>query len=199
MQPGTIEYGGASTGVDGTDGRFYDQRFQANNNLQTPSLTTPLYTNHLFASANGLPIISGGGLAYLNIPTRGGLAGQSNANFCIEIDEFKFFKIIKNVLSRNMLRASSIYSQTDDLASLFSKMDDDFPTAENDTDEQIIASPKARNSLNTHNIKQKIQERTLEKRKNSEIKLSKIKSEHLRDKINQDDEESEESPLKIYL
>ena len=78
-------------------------------------------------------------------------------------------------------------------------MDDDFPTAENDTDEQIIASPKARNSLNTHNIKQKIQERTLEKRKNSEIKLSKIKSEHLRDKINQDDEESEESPLKIYL
>lgn len=42
------------------------------NNQQTPSLTTPLYTNHMFASASGLPIISGGGLAYLNIPTRGG-------------------------------------------------------------------------------------------------------------------------------
>jgi hypothetical protein len=62
------------------------------------------------------------------------------SNFCIEVDEFKFFKIIKNVLSKSGAQntaaasghpgltrpsnAGDSQAETDDLASLFSKIDD---------------------------------------------------------------------------
>jgi len=80
---------------------------------------------------------------------RGGIGGSLNqhfttgsmySNFCIEVDEFKFFKIIKNVLSKSatqnsaavnghaglvrLSNAGDSQAETDDLASLFSKIDD---------------------------------------------------------------------------
>lgn len=118
LYEGTIEYGGASTGLEGTDGRMGDPRYSGHFNQQTPSLRTPLHTNHLMAQVTDMPSVSGG-FAHLNLQSHCGPLGQTNASFCIEVDEFKFFKIIRSVLFRAHKRASVIQSVTDDLASLF--------------------------------------------------------------------------------
>lgn len=99
LYAGTIEYGGASTGLEGTDGRIADPRLSGHFNQQTPSLRTPLYTNHLMTQAADMPSISGG-FAHLNLQSQCGPIGKTNASFCIEVDEFKFFKIIRSVLFR---------------------------------------------------------------------------------------------------
>jgi hypothetical protein len=60
---GPIEYGGASTGIEATDG--HELRTSGHARMhQTPSLRTPLYTNHM-ANAQDFTSLSAGGLAYM--------------------------------------------------------------------------------------------------------------------------------------
>ena len=148
---GTIEYGGASTGLEGTDERMGDPRMPGHFiGQQTPSLRTPLYTNHMMTNPHEMPSMSAGGFAHFHLQSQGGPHGQTNASFAIEVDEFKFFKIIRSVLFRAQKRISVMQSQTDDLASLFDKMeDDDFPTAEYDTNECFVQEDREhKSSLN---------------------------------------------------
>jgi hypothetical protein len=98
---GTIEYGGASTGLEGTDERMGDTRMPGHFICQQiPSLITPLYTNHIMTNPYDMPSISAGGFTHFHMQSKGGPQGQTNASFTIEVDEFKFFQIIRSVLFR---------------------------------------------------------------------------------------------------